>query len=118
MIRMNMSSWTFLGEAMKMIDACCMWCANARQSQSACGIKCGVNGFIHPDGQCPDYEKISEADLAEEELSDCDGELTDMANGIKWILREIGGKWPLLGAALIDRLQDVAEKTEMWGDAE
>lgn len=99
-------------------EAFCMWCANARQSQSTCGINCGVNGFIHQGGKCPDYEKIAGADLAELELTDCDGELTDMANGIKWMLREMGGRWPLLGAAIIDRLQEITEKSEMWGDEE
>lgn len=101
-----------------MVEACCMWCANARQSQSACGINCFVNGFIHPDGHCPDYEKIAGADLVENELADFDGELTYMANVVKWNFREAGGKWPLLGAAIIDRLQEAAEKAEMWGGAE
>lgn len=101
-----------------MVDACCMWCAHAKQSQSSCGINCGVNSFIHPDGHCPDYEKIAGADLVVGELADFDGELTDMSNVVKWMLREIGGKWPLLGAAVIDRLQEVAEKSEMWGEVE
>ena len=99
-------------------EACCMWCANACQSQTACGINCGVNGFIRQDGHCPDYNQIAGADFAENELTDFDGELTYIANAVKWMLRETGGKWPLLGAALIDRLQDLTEKAEMWGEAE
>ncbi len=99
-----------------MADVCCMWCAHAQQSRSACGIRCGMNGFIDREGHCPDYEQIPGADLAQNETADYDGDFTSMANAVKWMLRETGGQWPLLGAAVIDRLQEIAEEAEAWGD--
>ncbi len=112
---MKMSSWICLGEALEMVDACCMWCVHAKQSKTSCGISCSMNGFIHQDGYCPDYEQIPGVDAVQDEMDDCAVELTAMANTVKWMLRETGGKWPLLGAAIIDGLQERAEEAEMLG---
>lgn len=118
MTPMQMNNWIYLAGVIKMVNACCMWCTHAKQSRSACGISCGANSFIQQNGRCPAYEPISEAALAQNETADYDDEFMSMANAVKWMLRETGGKWPLLGAAIIDRLQDVAEKAEMWGETE
>ena len=103
---------------MEMVDTCCMWCAYANESRSACGIRCGINSFIHQDGSCPDYKIIQGADLAQNEAADYGDDLTLMANAVKWMLRENGDRWSLLGAAIIDRLQEIAEEAETWGGSE
>lgn len=77
-----------------------------------------MNSFIHQDGHCSCYEQIPGANLAKNEMTDYDNELTIMVNSIKWMLRETGGKWPLLGAAVIDRLQDIVEEAEAWDKTE
>ena len=101
-----------------MVDTYCMWCIHAKQSRSSCGISCGANSFIHQDGHCPTYKQIQGADLAQNEIADYDNELTSMANAIKWMLRENGDRWSLLGSAIIDKLQEIAEEAETWDESE